>query len=328
MNQDKVVSVIVPVYNAEQYLKKCVNSIINQTYHNLEILLINDGSTDQSKSICEKYQRQDSRIKVISIENQGVSSARNLGIENASGYYITFADADDWLEIEEIYTMIENMICYEVDLSICNHYWNYENGRVFVNQSHSYLMNTIQFFKDVLDKNLFHGFLWNKLFKMEIIKKNKIKFDTEISVFEDLKFVCDYAKYISSAYYDGRPFYHYLQRNSSALHLNKGKNYFSSITVCEYLIELYDGICKENVYLAKEKYIRTVFDCLYKVNNKDEYYNNIKMHKEKAKKTGRKILSSYSKKDKTDLYILINFPYFHELLRRLWIRCKPYVKSK
>lgn len=95
-----LISVIVPVYNVENYLCKCVDSIINQTYNNLEIILVDDGSTDGSASICDEYVLKDSRVKVIHKENGGVSSARNIGIAEASGEYICFVDSDDWLELD------------------------------------------------------------------------------------------------------------------------------------------------------------------------------------------------------------------------------------
>ena len=97
---NKIISVIIPVYNVENYIEKCLNSIVNQTYNNLEIIIIDDGSTDNSIAIAEKIAENDKRIRIISQVNQGVSSARNLGLDNASGEYILFIDSDDWLDLE------------------------------------------------------------------------------------------------------------------------------------------------------------------------------------------------------------------------------------
>ena len=94
-----MISVIIPIYNVEKYLTKCIESVINQTYKNLEIILVNDGSTDNSKEIIDKYSSIDSRIKVINKKNGGLSDARNVGIELAKGEYITFLDSDDWIEL-------------------------------------------------------------------------------------------------------------------------------------------------------------------------------------------------------------------------------------
>ena len=95
---DEKISIIVPMYNAEKWLEKCVNSIIEQSYSNIEILLINDGSTDKTLEICKKIEKIDNRVRVIDKKNEGVSKTRNLGLENATGKYIKFVDSDDWLE--------------------------------------------------------------------------------------------------------------------------------------------------------------------------------------------------------------------------------------
>lgn len=106
MSQDKtkLVSIIIPVYNAKIYLKKCLNSLINQTYRNIEILLIDDGSSDESLSVCQRYAEIDSRVKVVHKKNGGVSSARNLGLKHVSGKYVCFVDADDWMTQNAIET--------------------------------------------------------------------------------------------------------------------------------------------------------------------------------------------------------------------------------
>ncbi|MGI6094991.1 MAG: glycosyltransferase family 2 protein [Lachnospiraceae bacterium] len=116
MRQD-VISVIVPVYNVEKYLRRCVDSILNQTYSNLEILLIDDGSTDASGVICDEYSKSDPRIKVFHKENGGVSSARNYGIERATGTYLGFIDSDDWIDCHMYETLLNNMLQYNADVS-------------------------------------------------------------------------------------------------------------------------------------------------------------------------------------------------------------------
>ena len=106
---DKMISVIIPIYNMEKYLDRCINSITEQSYKNIEILLINDGSTDNSLKICKKFQKEDERIKFFSMNHQGVSIARNLGIEKAKGKYIMFIDSDDWIEKDTIKNLYENI---------------------------------------------------------------------------------------------------------------------------------------------------------------------------------------------------------------------------
>ena len=118
---DKI-SVVVPVYNVEKYLRKCIDSIINQTYKNLEIILVDDGSPDKCGEICDEYAKKDNRVKVIHKKNAGVSSARNDGIDNATGEYIIFVDSDDWLEDNAIEIMVDKLNEYDYDCVFCNFY--------------------------------------------------------------------------------------------------------------------------------------------------------------------------------------------------------------
>ena len=121
--QEKIVSIIIPVYNAEKYLGYCLNSIVSQTYKNLEIILVNDGSTDDSLKICNNYAFFDSRVRVINIANRGVSNARNVGLKAATGEYIEFADADDVLNPQMVATLVDKMDTYQSDIIICGLRW-------------------------------------------------------------------------------------------------------------------------------------------------------------------------------------------------------------
>lgn len=116
---DKVISVIIPVYNIEKYLDRCLESIINQSYTNLEIILIDDGSTDNSGKICDDYKNQDNRIIVVHKKNEGVSQARNLGISIATGEFLSFVDGDDTVEKDMFLTLINNAYKYNADFSCC-----------------------------------------------------------------------------------------------------------------------------------------------------------------------------------------------------------------
>ena len=119
---DEKISVIVPVYNVEQYLERCVDSIINQTYKNLEIILVNDGSTDNSGQLCDKLAKKDNRIRVIHKENGGLSDARNVGIDEAKSDLIGFIDSDDYIDEDMYELLINNMKNANADLSMCGHY--------------------------------------------------------------------------------------------------------------------------------------------------------------------------------------------------------------
>lgn len=116
---DPLISIIIPVYNSERYLEKCVNSVLNQTYKNLEIILVDDGSTDLSPRMCDAFSVQDSRIKVIHQENQRQAAARNTGIEVASGEYIMFVDSDDYIADDMCEYLMDGALSYHADIAIC-----------------------------------------------------------------------------------------------------------------------------------------------------------------------------------------------------------------
>ena len=125
-----LISVIVPIYNTELYLDKCMQSILNQTYRNLEIILVDDGSTDNSSQMCDLYAGKDSRIRVIHKENGGQSSARNVGLNVCTGDYISFVDSDDWIELDMYSTLVEQLEKHGVDLAVSGRYDAYENSEV------------------------------------------------------------------------------------------------------------------------------------------------------------------------------------------------------
>lgn len=168
---NKKVSIIVPVYNVEKFLKECINSIIKQSYNNLEILIIDDGSTDSSGKICDEYLKKDFRIKVIHQENQGLSGARNTGLKYSTGDYITFIDSDDFIDKNMIKEMLNNLIETNSDIVVC--------GTIFCNEEGEYLYEKVSKDKIIYKneyqiKELVNGInipvmSWGKLFKKEIL---------------------------------------------------------------------------------------------------------------------------------------------------------------
>ena len=171
---NKLVTVIVNVYNGEKYIKRCLDSIVNQTYKNLDILIVNDGSTDKTKSICESY--KDKRIRIINQKNMGLPKSRNVGIENSKGDYLYFVDADDYLEldiIEYLYNLIKK---YNVELSTCRPIDVYDEKINVKNKKEKVDVLTS---KDMLKKLLLTidraGTIWNKLIKKELF--NNIRFE-------------------------------------------------------------------------------------------------------------------------------------------------------
>ena len=175
--QDELISIIIPVYKVEKYLEKCINSIIGQTYTNLQIILVDDGSPDNSGKICDKYAKKDSRVEVIHKSNGGLSEARNSGIERAKGKYIGFVDSDDYIK-EDMYEVLYNLITrFQADVSICNLYdvvGDEKNIRNINEGIKEY--NRIDILKEVLmDKNI-QSYAWNKLYKKELFDNLKLYF--------------------------------------------------------------------------------------------------------------------------------------------------------
>lgn len=211
------ISIVIPVYNAELTLEGCLESVKNQSYKNLEILIINDGSVDRTLEICEMYAAKDSRIKIFTQRNKGVSSARNLGIENASGEYLAFVDADDYIE-KNMFKCLHQMYQDgpEVDLVICNCDIEMKEGYRAPKMQCPKKMSQIQAICSMFGPKSVRGYLCNKLFRTDIIKKNKILLDDTIHMSEDLLFCCQYDLYIREARYTDQRLYHYIMNFQGA----------------------------------------------------------------------------------------------------------------
>ncbi|MBQ9314472.1 MAG: glycosyltransferase [Clostridia bacterium] len=192
--KDELVSVIIPIYNIEVYIKRCVNSIINQTYKNIEILLIDDGATDNSGKICDELAKQDSRIKVFHKVNGGLSDARNYGIEKSKGKYITTIDGDDFVSEDYVEHLYRLLIDNNADISSTNRNMLYEdmyNGviekaELFNNYPVTKVFSSFDYLKELLSSKLPHE-AWAKLYKKEIFEKEK--YTKGLKVFEDLEFI-------------------------------------------------------------------------------------------------------------------------------------------
>ena len=185
------ISIIVPVYNSGKWLNRCIDSILAQTYADFEVLLINDGSTDNSPAICDEYAARDSRIRVFHKPNSGVSASRNLGISNSNGEYITFVDSDDWIDAEYLECLHDNIA--GADLSICDfevlgttERWRQKVQPGFVSSDNfvDFIMKTYPF--------CYLTAPWIKLFRKSIIDSHNILFNESLDTFEDTVFVLDY----------------------------------------------------------------------------------------------------------------------------------------
>jgi len=210
------ISVIVPVYNVEKYIGKCIDSILNQTYSDLELLLIDDGSPDESGMICDEYAKRDSRIRVLHKENGGVSSSRNIGVDNARGKWILFVDGDDWVGSEYIQSMFLGN--KDADLSMQGYKIIRQCGQDIIHKfdSNLFTYNILEVFCESEYKNIINSPV-SKLFKASIIKTYNIRFDNSISYGEDHLFVLEYLKHVKSIYISNTYDYYYYQDDTLSL---------------------------------------------------------------------------------------------------------------
>ena len=235
-----LISVIVPVYNVEKYLTKCIDSIITQSYSNLEILLINDGSTDNSLKICREFEKKDCRVKVIDKPNSGVSNTRNLGISAAEGKYIIFIDSDDYIKSNMIELLYKYLIEYNSDASMCDIVKVDENDNVIESTQNNEIkkLSKLEFLSNVFDFRYSYGYPINKLFKKE--KLDKVRFREDVHFMEDFTFVCDIVyKECSNIVYIPDKLYCYLQRSGSAIHTKFNEKWLSRLSTQKYIIEEY-----------------------------------------------------------------------------------------
>lgn len=254
-------SVIIPVYNAENTIQRCVNSIERAQYKEYEIILIEDGSSDNSLSVCKKLEEKYNNIKLLyNKKNCGVSFTRNRGIESAKGEYLMFVDSDDWVAEDYIDCFVESLNRTKCQLLICG-YINHDekqSGKTekFIyegedSEDNIYSMNNI--IEHLYKKRLLQQ-LWNKAFLTKIIKQKKIRFDENISIGEDFRFVLDYIKYgcIKQVYFIKRLLYHYMRDQKGSLMYRIG--YESINEPLKNMQEMYMIMGKSNEEV--QKYLR------------------------------------------------------------------------
>lgn len=209
------VSVIVPVYKAETYLRRCVDSILVQTFTDFELLLIDDGSPDRSGEICDEYAQKDNRVKVFHKENGGVSSARNYGIEHANCDWLCFVDSDDYISS----TYLDDFgLRAEVADIYMQGYVNIKDGKIvcthnFVNCTEHDLVGTLAY----AENNNIINSPWVKLFNRCIVMEHNVRFDERVSYGEDHLFVMNYMQYINTSYYSNLNGYHYVENQTGSL---------------------------------------------------------------------------------------------------------------
>lgn len=246
-----LVTIIVPGFNIENYVCSCLDSIVKQSYQNLEIILVDDGSTDRTGNIFDTYASKDQRVKVLHKVNGGVSSARNMALHRATGEYILFVDGDDWLEKDAVETLVDVATVHESDVVLFEYSVDYSNkdNEVYLHPELQGIMTIEQAIANTITS--VNRFAWTKMYKRTILKK--VSFDETIHLGEDTLFACEAMNKGKSAYFVAKPLYHYVQSDNSATRKSyfdkrmlSGKTaYYKLVKLCnEYYPEIEDiAIC-------------------------------------------------------------------------------------
>ena len=227
-----LVSIIVPAYNAEKYIGDCIKSILNQTYTNIEVIIVNDGSFDNTEKCVESFMNKDDRVKLISQDNSGVSAARNNGKKIAKGDYIIWIDADDVLDDRMIEILVNNMTNSGADISSCGVDKNFEEKQISYDNSYI-LLNREESMKRFFMGQKVNSGIWNKLFRKEIVEE--IDFDTTLRINEDKMFLYETLKRISLFVYTDLKLYKYMIRDASASNSIFSEKWVDVIKVNEFI---------------------------------------------------------------------------------------------
>lgn len=291
----KLVSIIIPIYNIEDYLPRCLDSILAQTYQDIEIICINDGSTDRSGEICDCYQQKDTRIIVQHQENKGVSSARNVGLSICRGDWISFVDGDDWIASDMIENLYNQAQANSSQIAIIGYAMVWGVGgklQKVSDESLQLVMNHDEALSEFFSQRLFKGFMWDKLFKKELF--DGISFPENISFMEDVSIGYKLFDKCTIVSYNGKIGYFYLQREGSATNndfnplrtqsaidvlqemiefcINKGYDYREELSARYVMINF---LAIVGIYsLKNDKYVSLEARYLQSIRKKKKYINS------------------------------------------------------
>ena len=258
------VSIIVPIYNAEKYLNRCIDSILNQEYTDFELILVNDGSKDSSGQICDEYAAKDNRVRVIHKENSGVSDTRNRAIDQAKGTYLQFLDSDDWITPDATKLLVRAAQEHDCDFVIADFYRVVgerlshkgdieEDGVMTQEELAAHMMEN--------PADFYYGVLWNKLYRRDIVEEHKLRMDTEISWCEDFMFNLEYIRYAKVFYALQAPIYYYVKTKGSLA--SQGMSISNTIKmklmVFEYYNNFYKHVFDEEDYEANRLHVYRYF---------------------------------------------------------------------
>lgn len=304
-----MISVIVPVYKVEKYLEKCLNSIQNQTYEDIEIILVDDGSPDNSGEICDKFAEEDSRIKVIHQNNRGQAVARNAALDIAKGKYIAFVDSDDTINPQMLEILIDLLRKNDSDLAICGYKTVYEEGSlddVYENIFDEKIMNKEELWQEIFGK--LNNAVWNKLYIAS--KIGKLRFPEGLIHGEDLIFNLKYLTKCEKGVITNIPLYNYLQRRDSVTGTCFSKNKLCEIDSKDRALHIIEKYAPEQLANAKKYCFRSrmnVIRAIYKAKKEKMYAQELKQYTAYVYKNFNMVKVNLKFKEKVEYWLLKYF---------------------
>lgn len=281
---NELVSVVVPIYKVEQYLDRCVNSILNQTYKNIEIILVDDGSPDLCGRMCDEFKERDSRIKVIHQSNQGLSAARNSGLSIAGGKYILFIDSDDYINENMIEKLLKLAIQEGADIVSCGHVQIYDNAPMEYTTKGDFniALTPKEALKSFLFTHIVDVVTWNKLYNIKLFDDVQFKVG---KLYEDHYTIYKLIDKANKVVYTSETLYYYCKRNTSIGGVSYNKNTMQLKDAldeeCEYILKKYPDMAKE-INLGYVQWMLVIIDKMLLADAIDKEF--LKYIKKKAKK--------------------------------------------
>lgn len=320
MEKDKI-SVIIPVYNLENYIERTLHSVCNQSYKNLEIIVIDDGSTDNSWNVIKEYAKSDSRVICIHQDNHGVTSARLNGLNHSTGDWIGFVDGDDEIDEDMFDFLINNAHQYQADISHCGYKMMFDDGRInfFYGTKQVMEQDNLRGQKDLLEGNPIEPGLWNKLYKREVVDKADLNasMDLSLKINEDLLMNFLLFQQSNKSVFADECKYGYIVRAGSASRSYNRAKIFDPIKVRERIIESAD---ESVVNLAKKVYLSTcinVYSSILFLPQADK--NDIKSIRKRilSSKNEKKLLG---KKQRILFDLIVYMPYLYKVFYKIYAK--------
>lgn len=310
MDKNIKISIIIPVYNTSKYLKKCITSISNQSLREIEIICVNDGSTDNSLEILEKMAQEDERIKIINKKNEGPSKARNVALKIAKGKYYLNIDSDDWIEQEYLKDIYDRAEKDNLDITICDAIFDFVKDK-----NRNYILKDLSVedreilsgdeYITIFFKNNFYGYTWNKLIKREIYVLNNILYPENIFYREDVEVLLRLAYFSKKIGKLNRAYYHYIQWENNVVNKVNEKKFYDLVNSFSNLESFFINY-SNNIYDKIKR--RKIFDMLYlifneKLENLSGYNEIIKILSNEVKKNN----FIFKRKEEDSLKMVILF---------------------